>query len=191
MRWPAERSNCLLAPTLSHAPPAHQAAGSHKMPNRHTARTNRRARAHQSTRSRARIDAPACTNRRAGVHESTHRRARTDTGRGRIGPPGRDGGTGSRESRASQFARHHGNLPLENTTLRTGANGHLIASADMPPTMPIPETETQKKVRWPTSMREPTPLGALGGLVVVRKKVRRITSARGNSGQSHPAITRQ
>jgi len=36
-------------------PPAHQAAGSHKMPNRHTACTNRRA-AHESTR---------------GVHEST------------------------------------------------------------------------------------------------------------------------
>ena len=77
-------------------------------------------------------------------------------------PPGRDGGTGSRVSRAAQFTPHHGNAPLAPTTVRTGVHGRFIASADRPPTMPIPDTETQTKVRWPTSMREPTSLGGSG-----------------------------
>jgi hypothetical protein len=127
-----------------------------------------------------------------GKMTNRHRRAPIDTWRGRIGPPGRDGGTGSPASRAAQFAPQHGNPPLENTTLRTGANGHLFASADMPPTMPAPETKNQKKVRWPTSMREPMPLGGSGPRVV-RKKVRRITSARRNPAPTvtslRPAIT--
>ena len=125
--------------TLASSQPRSQATGRSKMPNRHW---------------RAPID--------TGAHESTHRRARTDTGWGRIGPPGRDGGTGSPARRASQFTPHDGNPPLEKTALRTGVNGHLVASADRPPTMPIPETKNQTKVRRPTSMSEPMALGGSG-----------------------------
>ena len=92
-----------------------------------------------------------------GAHELT---LGWDESGPRVGPPGRDGRAGSPASRAAQFAPQYGNPPLAPTPLRTGVNGHLVACADMPPTMPNPESETQKNSRW---VRSNSFGAALGG----------------------------
>ena len=154
--------------TVASSQPRLQTAGRHK-------RTNREKRVPINT----------------GAHESARRRARTDTGRGRIGPPSRDGGAGSPASRASQSTPHYGNPTLAPTPLRTGVNGHLVASADMPPTMPAPETKNQKKVRWPTSMREPMSLGgpASGGQKESQKNHFGTAEVRPTATSTRPAKT--
>jgi hypothetical protein len=92
-----------------------------------------------------------------------HETGRTRANWGAIPQPGRPGEAG-RDYRRIQPLKpplSTGIHPQAHSASRVARA--LNPSPDRPPSMPTPETETQKKVRWPTSMGEPTPLGAIRG----------------------------